>query len=169
MSYYFNNEYDRYFCFIRGSIAPFMANFDASIGGNQSEIKYYDNSTHFICTWNNLYLRDQPNIGSFTFQAILQETGKIFLPKFLCHHLFLLGHIYFNYIQIPSMKISVENHPHHIGLSDAYVTERTTNEHNMRVITLYDKLNLDSGKIQSGLSVVFTMDKSTFYTNFDFQ
>ena len=32
----------------------------------------------------------------------------------------------------------------------------------MRVITLYDKLNLEHGKIQSGLSVVFTMDKSTF-------
>ncbi|CAF0800440.1 unnamed protein product [Adineta ricciae] len=125
-------------------VAPFMANFDPSIGGNQSEIKYYDNSTHFICTWNNLYLRDQPNIGSFSFQAVLQDTG----------------HIYFNYIQIPSMKISVENHPHHIGLSDAYITERTTNEHNMRVITLYDKLNLEHGKIQSGLSVMFTMDKT---------
>jgi hypothetical protein len=52
-----------------------MGNFDVSIGGNQSEIKYFDNSTHFICTWNNLYLQDQQNVGSFTFQAILQNNG----------------------------------------------------------------------------------------------
>jgi hypothetical protein len=52
-----------------------MANFDVSIGGNQSEIKYFDNGTHLICTWNNLYLQDQQDVGSFTFQAILQNTG----------------------------------------------------------------------------------------------
>jgi hypothetical protein len=56
-----------------------MANFDISIGGNQSEIKYFDNTTHFICTWNNLYLQDQQDVGSFTFQAILQNNGFIFL------------------------------------------------------------------------------------------
>ncbi len=55
-----------------------MANFDVSIGGNQSEIKYFDNSTHFICTWKNLYLQDQQNVGSFTFQTILQNTGYKF-------------------------------------------------------------------------------------------
>jgi len=56
-----------------------MANFDVSIGGNQSEIKYFDNGTHLICTWNNLYLQDQQDVGSFTFQAILQNTGWIFV------------------------------------------------------------------------------------------
>jgi hypothetical protein len=61
------------------SIAPFMANFDVSIGGNQSEIKYFDNSTHFICTWKNLYLQDQQEAGPFTFQVILQNTGSILL------------------------------------------------------------------------------------------
>ena len=52
-----------------------MGNFDVSIGGNQSEIKYFDNSTHFICTWKNLYLQDQQDVGSFTYQTILQNTG----------------------------------------------------------------------------------------------
>ncbi|UJR37711.1 hypothetical protein I4U23_030406 [Adineta vaga] len=125
-------------------IAPFMANFDVNIGGNRSEIKYIDNSTHFICTWNNLYLQDQPDIGSFTFQAILQNTGNI----------------YFNYIRIPSMNISNVNHAHRIGLSDAYMSEHTTNEHIVRVITLYDKLNLEHEKIQNGVSVMFAMDKT---------
>jgi hypothetical protein len=58
-----------------------MANFDLSIGGNQSEIKYYDNGTHFICTWNNLFLQDQRDAGPFTFQTILQNTGWNFLLK----------------------------------------------------------------------------------------
>jgi hypothetical protein len=64
-----------------------MANFDVSIGGNQSEIKYFDNSTHFICTWNNLYLQDQQDAGKFTFQAILQNTGWIVLDLIFSNHL----------------------------------------------------------------------------------
>lgn len=54
-----------------------MANFDLSIDSNGSAIKYFDNSTHFICTWENVYLQDQREIGAFTFQVILQNTGKI--------------------------------------------------------------------------------------------
>jgi hypothetical protein len=39
-------------------IAPLMANFDPKIGPN-SMVKYIDNTTHFICTWENLFLQDQ--------------------------------------------------------------------------------------------------------------
>lgn len=39
-------------------IAPLMANFDPKIGPN-SMVKYVDNTTHFICTWENLFLQDQ--------------------------------------------------------------------------------------------------------------
>jgi hypothetical protein len=52
-----------------------MANFDASIGSNESEIKYFDNTTHFICTWSKVSLQDQQDAGPFTFQVILQNTG----------------------------------------------------------------------------------------------
>jgi hypothetical protein len=54
-----------------------MANFDVSIDSNRSEIRYFDNGTHFICTWNDLYLQDQQDVGPFTFQAILQNTGSV--------------------------------------------------------------------------------------------
>ena len=56
-----------------------MANFDASIGSNLSRIKYFDNKTHFICTWNDLFLQDQQNVGPFTFQTILENTGMIYI------------------------------------------------------------------------------------------
>lgn len=130
--------------FVLISIAPFMANFDASIGKNETEIKYYDNGTHFICTWKNIYLQDQQDVGTFTFQVILQNTGKI----------------YFNYLQIPKVNVSTVNHAHRLGLSDAYLSQHATNEHIVRVITLYDKINLDSQKITNGLSVIFDMDQS---------
>ena len=40
-------------------IAPLMANFDPTLN-NRTIIKYVDNGTHFICTWENLVLQDQP-------------------------------------------------------------------------------------------------------------
>ena len=40
-------------------IAPLMANFDPNLNTNHSGIIYVDNSTHFICTWEKLMLRDQ--------------------------------------------------------------------------------------------------------------
>lgn len=39
-------------------IAPLMANFDPTLN-DKSIIKYVDNTTHFICTWENLLLQDQ--------------------------------------------------------------------------------------------------------------
>lgn len=58
------------------------------------------------------------------------------------------------------MKISNLNHAHRLGLSDAYMSQHSTNEHIIRVITLYDKLNLEKEKIQNGVSIVFSMDNS---------
>ncbi len=40
-------------------IAPLMANFDPNLNPNRSSIIYVDNSTHFICTWERLMLKDQ--------------------------------------------------------------------------------------------------------------
>lgn len=48
-------------------IAPLMANFDPTLS-NASIIKYVDNTTHFICTWEKLRLQDQPDcILNFNF------------------------------------------------------------------------------------------------------
>lgn len=58
------------------------------------------------------------------------------------------------------MTISDLNHAHRLGLSDAYMTQHFTNEHIIRFITLYDKLNLEKEKIHNGVSIVFSMDNS---------
>ncbi|RNA41160.1 plexin domain-containing 2 [Brachionus plicatilis] len=57
-------------------IAPLMANFDPALS-NTSMIKYVDNTTHFICTWENLRLQDQPDYGEYTFQVIINHDAKI--------------------------------------------------------------------------------------------
>ncbi len=88
---------------------------------------------------------------------------KYWFEKFQCLFridLIYLGNIYFNYLQIPNVKISSLNHAHRLGLSDAYLSQHATNEHIVRVITLYDKINLDKDKIKNGLSIVFDMDQS---------
>lgn len=43
------------------------------------------------------------------------------------------------------------------------MSQHSANEHIVRVITLYDKINLDQGKISNGVSVVFDMDQSKFF------
>lgn len=85
-------------------IAPLMANFDPTLN-TRTSIKYVDNSTHFICTWENLVLKDQPENGEYTFQAVLINTGEII----------------FNYKKVPKQPISDFNHDVKIGLSDAYL------------------------------------------------
>lgn len=53
-----------------------MANFDVSLGGKDSSIEYFDNGTHFVCTWRKIHLQDQQELGPFTFQVVMQDTGK---------------------------------------------------------------------------------------------
>lgn len=52
-----------------------MANFDGSLGSNETEIQYFDNTTHFVCTWKNVYLQDQQDLGPFSFQVMMDNAG----------------------------------------------------------------------------------------------
>lgn len=91
-------------------IAPLMANFDLSTS-NDSIIYYMDNGTALTVTWYNVTLQDKPKVGRFTFQTTL----------------FANGNIVFAYKQLPIKikDIDSTNHPVKIGLSDAYVLDKT--------------------------------------------
>jgi hypothetical protein len=65
-------------------------------------------------------------------------------------------------LNIPKVKVSNLNHAHRIGLSDAYMSQHSTNEHIVRVVTLYDKINLEKENIKNGVSIVFDMDQSKY-------
>lgn len=87
-----------------------MANFDLSTS-NDSNIYYMDNGTALTVTWHNVTLQDKPKVGGFTFQTTI----------------FSNGNIVFVYKQLPIKikEIDSANHPVKIGLSDAYVLDKT--------------------------------------------
>ena len=118
-------------------IAPLMANFDTSQDDN-AKIRYADNGTcgancmrmslthvphsiskgtSLIVEWINVNLqgkdKNQQNIteGPFTFQAVIHETGDIA----------------FAYKSVPLIITNIEDeeHPVKVGLSDAYIIDRT--------------------------------------------
>lgn len=91
-------------------IAPLMANFDTSLS-DHSFVKYIDNGTAFIVQWENVTLQDRPSDGQFTFQTTLHNNGDIV----------------FVYQKVPVIieNIHDDYHPVKVGLSDAYIMDRT--------------------------------------------
>lgn len=92
-------------------IAPLMANFKASVNASESSLKYYDNGTVFVVEWRNVQLEDNREAGSFTFQTILKKNGDIIF-------------VYKN-IPINITSIAERYHPVKVGISDAYLFQRT--------------------------------------------
>lgn len=91
-------------------IAPLMANFDLSTS-NDSNIYYMDNETALTVTWNNVTLQDKPKAGGFTFQATLHSNGDVIFA--------------YKHLPITIREIDSTTHPVKIGLSDAYVLDKT--------------------------------------------
>ncbi|XP_057330755.1 plexin domain-containing protein 2 [Microplitis mediator] len=91
-------------------IAPLMANFDTRLS-NDSYVKYADNGTAFTVEWTKVVLQDKPKDGEFTFQVTLYENGNIV----------------FVYKEMPLSVEEIEDkaHPVKVGLSDAYIMDRT--------------------------------------------
>ncbi|XP_044731116.1 plexin domain-containing protein 2 isoform X2 [Chrysoperla carnea] len=91
-------------------IAPLMANFDTSLS-NDSFVKYVDRGDSFTVLWEKVSLRDKPNDGEFTFEATLHKNGDIV----------------FVYKDVPVIieDIKDDHHPVKVGLSDAYIIDRT--------------------------------------------
>lgn len=67
--------------------------------------------TAFTVAWERVSLQDKPKGGEFTFQVTLHKNGDIV----------------FVYAQIPIKVERIEDsqHPVKIGLSDAYIMDRT--------------------------------------------
>ena len=137
-------------------IAPLMANFNTSIN-QDSSIYYYDNKTTFTVQWDNVYLQEVTVNSSqndatgkpirntidkpFSFQATLKDTGDII----------------FVYKQIPFeiSKINEEKHPVKVGISDAYIIDRTIFFIRRKTIYEYHKAELKSKQITNNTVVYF--------------
>ncbi|XP_046686012.1 plexin domain-containing protein 2-like isoform X1 [Homalodisca vitripennis] len=115
-------------------IAPLMANFDTSIS-NDSFIKYVDNGTAFTVQWEKVVLQDKPDSGEFTFQATLHASGDIV----------------FVYQNVPVIieKIQDDQHPVKVGLSDAYIIDRTIFFVRRKTIYEYHRVNFKKEDIKN--------------------
>ncbi|XP_045595591.2 plexin domain-containing protein 2 isoform X2 [Procambarus clarkii] len=121
-------------------IAPLMANFDTSIS-KDAVVKYADNGTSFTVQWNNVLLKDHADAGTFTFQATLHKNGDIV----------------FAYKQVPVIitKIGDEQHPVKVGLSDAYIVDRTIFFVRRKTIYEYHKIDKKTSGIGNWTAILF--------------
>ncbi|XP_029157552.1 plexin domain-containing protein 2 isoform X2 [Nylanderia fulva] len=109
-------------------IAPLMANFDTRLS-NTSYVKYADNGTAFTVEWDKVVLQDRPEAGAFTFQVTLHQNGDIV----------------FVYSVIPLVIENIEDtmHPVKVGLSDAYIMDRTVFFVRRKTIYEYHRVNFN--------------------------
>ncbi|XP_043461241.1 plexin domain-containing protein 2 isoform X1 [Leptopilina heterotoma] len=122
-------------------IAPLMANFDLQLS-NRSFVKYADNSTSFTVEWENVVLHDKPEDGAFTFQVTLH----------------LNGDIVFVYTAIPLVVENIEdfNHPVKVGLSDAYIMDRTVFFNRKKTIYEYHRVHFNRQDIKNFTVIYLT-------------
>lgn len=139
-------------------IAPLMANFDTSSSPN-SKIRYADNGTALIVEWLNVTIQNRnagmtsnlngnlPNFGpshgddTYRFQVILHKTGDIV----------------FAYKTIPTSIEGLEDteHPVKVGLSDAYIIDRTIFFVRRKTIYEYHRINKKKNDVTSGTAIWF--------------
>ncbi|XP_038573583.1 plexin domain-containing protein 2 isoform X2 [Micropterus salmoides] len=122
-------------------IAPLMANFDPSLSKNSTVI-YFDNGTALVVQWNQIHLQDNISLGTFTFQAVLHNDGRIVFA--------------YKRIPININNISTENHPVKVGLSDAFVVLHEIEQIpdvRRRTIYEYHKVDILKSKISNSTAV----------------
>lgn len=122
-------------------IAPLMANFDTS-KKSTAKIRFLDTGDYLVVEWKDVFLQDREKEGPFTFQVILKSSGDIM----------------FAYNQIP-LKIGTiqdEEHPVKVGLSDAYIIDRTIFFVRRKTIYEYHRVNMKNEEISNLTAIVFT-------------
>jgi len=122
-------------------IAPLMANFDTS-QEESATVKYADNGTTLVVEWANVYLQGSDGghlEGPFTFQAILHQKGDIIFA--------------YKSIPVSISMITDDEHPVKVGLSDAYIIERTIFFVRRKTIYEYHRVNMKGKKIANQTAI----------------
>lgn len=121
-------------------IAALMANFDTSLS-NSSTIQYAYNETAFVIQWDDVMLHDRTPEGSFSFQIILLKNGDI---------IFVYKDVPFSIQDIPDSK-----HPVKVGISDAYIIDRTIFFIRRKTIYEYHRADLKKLEISNNTAIYF--------------
>jgi len=121
-------------------IAPLMANFDTS-NNQEAKIRFLDTGNMLIVEWKKVYLQEREKEGPFTFQVVLNSTGDI--------------HFAYENIPLAITTIQDEEHPVKVGLSDAYIIDRTIFFVRRKTIYEYHRVNMKHENISSHSAIVF--------------
>jgi len=124
-------------------IAPLMANFDTSSTHN-ARIRYLDDGDKLIVEWKDVYLQDKSTDGRdgpFTFQVILFGNGNITFA--------------YETIPIDINIITDDDHPVKVGLSDAYIIDRTVYFARRKTIYEYHRLSMKDKPITNKTAILF--------------
>ena len=122
-------------------IAPLMANFDPTVGGNRSLILYKGLESMFVVEWRDIFLSENTDMP-FRFQCILYTNGTI---------VFL-----YQKAPIQVYEISTTNHPVKVGLSDAYYVVSNISGTQRTTIYEYHRIALNQSLVQDGNIIVIT-------------
>ncbi|XP_055592747.1 plexin domain-containing protein 2 [Uranotaenia lowii] len=122
-------------------IAPLMANFDTSLSAN-SYVKFRDDGETFTVVWENVSLQDRPENGSFTFSATLKKSGDIVFA--------------YRNIPIDITRIYDDKHPVKVGLSDAYIIDKTIFRTKQKTIYEYHRINFGRAKVQNNTLITLS-------------
>lgn len=121
-------------------IAPLMANFDTTIT-EDSVIKYSSNDTSLTVQWEKVPLQEANNTA-FSFQVTIHNSGNVV----------------FAYREVPvDIKgIQTTAHPVKVGMSDAYIIDRTIFYVKRKTIYEYHRIDMKAYTISNNTAVVFT-------------
>ncbi|KAM7346509.1 plexin domain containing lethal (1) G0289 isoform 2-T2 [Cochliomyia hominivorax] len=121
-------------------IAPLMANFDTSLS-NTSFVRLNDTGSSFTVIWENVSLQDKQEVGNFTFSATLHKNGDIV----------------FTYFSVPIFVNAIQDdkHPVKVGLSDAYIIDKTVYFARRKTIFEYHRVNFANAEITN--STIITL------------
>ncbi|KAL1394350.1 hypothetical protein pipiens_012023, partial [Culex pipiens pipiens] len=128
-------------------IAPLMANFDTSLSTN-SFVKFRDDGETFTVVWENVSLQDRPENGSFTFSATLNKSGDIVFA--------------YKTIPIDIQQIYDDKHPVKVGLSDAYIIDKTIFRTKQKTIYEYHRVNFGRSKVQNDTLITLYAQPTCF-------
>ncbi|TRY79597.1 hypothetical protein TCAL_05909 [Tigriopus californicus] len=136
-------------------VAPLMAHFDTS-SDDAAKIRYVDHGDFFAVEWSRVHLKSRSNTDDgdddkserqpveqrpFTFQAILHRNGDIA----------------FAYKEIPFEISLIEDneHPVKVGLSDAYIMDRTIFFVRRKTIYEYHRISLPHAFVGNETAILF--------------
>uniref|UniRef100_U5ERP6 Putative extracellular protein tem7 n=1 Tax=Corethrella appendiculata TaxID=1370023 RepID=U5ERP6_9DIPT len=122
-------------------IAPLMANFDTSLS-NSSYVKFKDDGNTFDVVWENVSLQDRRDVAPFTFAASLNKSGDIIFA--------------YKNVPIDIELIQSDKHPVKVGLSDAYIIDKTIVRTKQKTIYEYHRVNFNNNHILNSTMITLT-------------